>query len=424
MKHSNHEVNVDVNSQSKGNINSKNKVDINSKNKVDINSQNQATIIVQNKSDSNSHEKAKGNQKRRVIMIVLIVIAAVILIPLIVLLILSPGKTRKLRDENGKVVKGSISEKRFVMINGIQMGMFIESADLSNPVLLFIHGGPGMPEHFMTEDYETGLWKNFTVVWLDQRGAGLSTGKEIDYSKVTTQVLIDDIIAATNYLKEEFHQEKIYLMAHSWGTYLGILAAKQAPQLYHAYIGVAQMVDQMESEQIAYEYMIDYYKKNDNSGMAKRLKNAGFGSDAYWKLRDSAMHKAGVGTTHAMKSVPKEIFFASLDNPEYTFGEKIRLWYGKIKSSSIPAGDEMNQTDFRETLTSLEIPVYFFSGIYDYTVNYQMVREYERILTAPKKGYYLFVNSAHSPIFEEPDRVNEIMVNDVLQKKNELADQK
>jgi len=175
-----------------------------------------------------------------------------------VLLALSPGKLTQFTDENGKGLENSICRKVFVQVNNTEMGMIIKGKDVSNPVLLFVHGGPGMTEYFLEQDYPTGLEDYFTVVWWDQRGAGLSYHGDMDESTMTTEQFIDDTIVVINYLRERFGQDKIYLMAHSWGTFFAIQAVKKAPELYSAYIGVEQVSYQNESEKLAYEYIIPF----------------------------------------------------------------------------------------------------------------------------------------------------------------------
>ena len=82
----------------------------------------------------------------------------------------------------------------------------------------------------------------------------------------------------------------------------------------------------------------------------------------------------------------------------------------------------MLQTDFTSAITTLEIPVYFFSGKYDLTVNINLSKAYLTKLNAPLKGFYTFKNSAHSPLFEEPELVRQIIEKDILNNKNSLAD--
>jgi pimeloyl-ACP methyl ester carboxylesterase len=346
-----------------------------------------------------------------------------------VLLAWSPGKPEPFLDENGKTLAGSISEKIWVTINGVKQGMFIKSKDINNPVLLFVHGGPGMPEYWLTQRYPTGLEDHFTVVWWEQRGAGLSYGSNIPAETMTAEQFISDTLEVTNYLRKRFGKEKIYLMGHSWGSYIGIQAAARNPELYHAYIGVGQISHQIQSEQLAYEYALEQYKNNGNLDMVRRLEAAPPTMTvplpaAYDVLRDEYMHGIGIGTTRDMKSVITGIFLPSWQFREYTLGEKINLWRGKFYSRSrdFDLWDKMQATDLTQQVTELKIPVYFFEGKYDYTCAYPLAKGYFEKLKAPVKGFYTFEQSAHSPFFEEPEKMQKILQADVLAGANNLAD--
>ena len=365
---------------------------------------------------------------RKVISIMLtipVVLLVCVIILIGVLMACSPGKPEPFLDENGKSLTGSISEKIFVNINGVQQGMIIKSKDITNPVLLYVHGG--MPDYFLTQKYPTGLEDYFTVVWWEQRGSGLSYSTGVPTETITSEQLISDTLEVTNYLRNRFGKEKIYLMGHSGGTFIGIQAAAQAPELYYAYIGVAQMSDQLESERLAYEYMLQKFKDNGNTKMVRKLEAVPVTikdgiPDSYLALRDGAMHSLGIGTTHDMKSVISGIFLPSLTFREYTLMEKVNLWRGKSQSGVSPIWDEITATDLTTQVTELEIPVYILAGRYDYTVNYDLQKNYFMKINAPKKGFYTFENSAHSPLFEEPESFIEIMVNDVLNGNVNLAD--
>ena len=364
-------------------------------------------------------------------LMIISVILAGILILVGVLLAWSPGKPEPFLDENGNLLAGSISEKIRVNINGVEQGMFIKSKDINNPVLLFVHGGPGMPEYWLTQRYPTGLEDYFTVVWWEQRGAGLSYNPDISPETMTAEQFVSDTLEVTNYLRKRFGKEKIYLMAHSWGSYIGIQAAAQEPELYYAYIGMGQVSYQIQSEQLAYEYALEQYKKNGNMEMVQRLEAAPPTMTVplpakYEALRDEYMHGIGIGTTRDMNSVVTGIFFPSWQFREYTLGEKVNLWRGKIfsRSREFNLWDKMQATDLTQQVTELEIPVYFFHGKYDYTCAYPLAKDYFEKLKAPLKGFYTFEQSAHSPIFEEPEKMLEILQEDVLAGTNNLADRK
>jgi pimeloyl-ACP methyl ester carboxylesterase len=336
-----------------------------------------------------------------------------------------PGKPKPFVDEKGNPLAGSLSEKIHVNINGVEQGMFIKSKDVTHPVLLYLHGG--MPDYFLTEKYPTGLEDYFTVVWWEQRGSGMSYSADIPPESMTSEQMIADTLELTNDLRGRFHQEKIYMMAHSGGSFIGIQAVARAPELYHAYIGVAQISYQLKSEKLAYDYMLEQFKANGNQDMVRKLEAAPVTMtagtpDAYRALRDPAMHSLGIGTMHAMDSVVTGLFIPSLQSPEYTLGEKFSTWTAKAKSGIAMLWDDMLTTDLSQEVTKLDVPVYFFEGIYDYTCNYTLAKDYFEKIETPVKGFYTFERSAHSPIFEEPEKVQKILQEDVLRGMNKLAD--
>jgi pimeloyl-ACP methyl ester carboxylesterase len=246
---------------------------------------------------------------------------------------------------------------------------------------------------------------------------------------MTAEQFIDDTLEVTRYLLKRFGVDKIYLMGHSWGSYIGIQAAARTPESYHAYIGMGQVSYQLQSEQLAYEYALEQYGNNGNLRMVRKLEAAPPTMAvplpaAYDALRDEYMHSLGIGTTREMKSVVTGIFLPSWQFREYTLAEKVNLWRGKIYSRSRDLGlwDTMLATDLTQTVTELAIPVYFFHGRYDYTCAYPPARAYLDELQAPLKGFYTFENSAHSPIFEEPEKALNILQQDVLNETNTLAD--
>jgi pimeloyl-ACP methyl ester carboxylesterase len=363
----------------------------------------------------------------RTVISILVAIAFLlisILILLGILLFLSPGKPKPFLDDRGNSLEGSLSEKILVKINGVEQGMFIKSKNIRNPVLLYLHGG--VPDYFLTERYPTGLDEYFTMVWWEQRGSGLSYHPDLPPQAVTPEQIVADTVALTKVLRERFGQEKIYLMGRSGGTFFGIQAAAQAPQFYHAYIAVAQISHQIESERLAHAYMLQSYKDVGNTKMARRLELAPVGeaaplTDAYLKVRDLAMHELGVGTTRDMRSVVTGMLLPSLLCQDYTVREKINLWRGKIFSGRRLWNTQLS-TDLTKKVIRLEIPVYFLHGVYDYTVSYPLAKAYYDRLDAPLKGFYTFSQSAHTPFFEEPAKMLDIMRADVLTLSKELAD--
>ena len=356
------------------------------------------------------------------------VVLACIFIFAAVLLLMSPGKPNPILDEDGHPLAGSLSEKVFIDVNGVKQGMFIQSNDPSNPVLLILHGG--MPEFFLAQKYPTGLEDIFTVVWWEQRGSGISYSPDIPRETMTSEQLISDTLVVTNYLRNRFRKEKIYLMGHSGGSLIGIQVAMRSPELYYAYIGQAQIENQLKSEKLAYDYMLQQFKANGNTEMVRKLEAApvtmegGVPSAYRVALRDYAMHRLGIGTIHTMDSVFTGIFIPSLQSPAYTVGEKVNLWRGKAQAGISIVWDAMVATDLSQQVTEFSLPVYFLEGIYDYTCNYALAKDYFAKIRAPIKGFYTFEQSAHCPMFEEPQKMQKILREDVLVGATVLSDAK
>lgn len=369
--------------------------------------------------------RTKG--RRRVIATgFLIMLVASLAAGFVVLAVLSPGHPRPLTDSEGNGIPGSLSERTTVDIGGVPQTMIIQSQDPSNPVILFLHGGPGMPQFFMQRAYPTGLERDFTMVWWEQRGAGMSYSRDIPDDTMTVSQLIADTIEVADYLRERFGQDRIVLLGHSWGSFLGIQVAQAAPDRFLAYVGMGQVSHQLRSEVLAHDYMMSAYEDLGNTRMVARLAAAPVTmqdglSPEYMRLRDSAMHRLGVGTTRQMRSVISGVFRPVWLTRAYTLQDKVNVWLGMRRSRSF-LWDEFLQTDLSQRITRLDIPVYFFIGTDDLTANRDLSRTFFDQISAPVKGFYLFTGSAHSPIFEEPARARDILVHDVVTGTNALAD--
>ena len=348
----------------------------------------------------------------------------------VVLLAYSPGKIEPYLDDAGVPISGSIAEKTFINIDAVTQGMIIKSKNINNPILLYLHGGPAFPNYFLIDKFNPELEDYFTVCYWEQRGGGLSYTPELTLESMNFNQLASDAIAVTNYLRKRFGKEKIYVMAHSGGTPIGLLAVQREPKLFSAYIGMGQITNQAKSEKIAYKYMLEIFTANGNQKSVTELKKYSvLESDSniasYYKsaIRDEYMHELGIGTMHKMRSVFWNIFIPVWTCKAYTIKEKINIW--KSKFSFLPKTNLINEmlaTDFTTKIPALDIPVYFFSGKYDMTVNVDLSKAYLTKLHAPLKGFYTFRNSAHSPLFEEPLLVGQIIENDIMKNRSSLAD--
>lgn len=354
-------------------------------------------------------------RKRRVkvvfgLLIVLAVVACIIIFPP------SRGRIPALFDENGNKLEESISEKSYVDVNGCRIGMIILSENTDNPVLLVCGGGPGIPEYLLEYMYPSVLRKFFTVCYFDYRGTGLSYDKNISADDITSERYLDDVQRITDYLCERFAREKVYIMGHSFGTYIALNTVKEHPEKYEAYLAMSQCTNQIESEYIGYDYMREQYEQMNNTKMVSKfddcpIRKSGEMYEKYFasSLRDNAMHDLGVGTTRDMDSVITGIFLPSLKCTSYTWGERINIWKGKILSNRFRVVKDSTGFNAWEDVASIQVPIYFLAGKYDYTCNFELQKKYYEYIKAPAKEFYIFENSAHSPIYEEKDKAAEVL---------------
>ncbi|MBP1040545.1 alpha/beta hydrolase [Vagococcus sp. BWB3-3] len=330
------------------------------------------------------------------------------------LLINSPGKLPPLVTTTGKPYPKSLSEKCFLSIGGHQQGLFILSENIENPVLLFLHGGPGSPELPLVyaKNEPNRLEKDFTVCYWDQRGAGMSL-KHTPEASMSLEQLVADTLEVTDYLKKRFNQDKLFLMGHSWGSYLGIKTVAQAPEHYAAYIGMGQLSQQKLSERLAYDYLLDQATNIQDNKTVKALKKfdpsaPSFPSLNYvMSIRSSAMNRYGIGITHknfSMMTILKQLLFFK----GYTLGEKINYLRGSLFSLKhlFPYTIE---DDLTVTTRTFALPVYVTHGKYDMQVSYELARDYVDTLSAPKKAFFTFEHSAHTPIIEEREKFVKVL---------------
>ena len=370
-------------------------------------------------------------KKGRIGVLTILVLALFIIIAIFMILPPGKGEISQFRDEGGIIIEGSIAEKTYIEVDGTKLGLIIVGKDQTKPVMLFLGGGPGIPQYFLEDTYPTGISEEFVVCYLEYRGTSLSYHSNLQPEEMTTDRYLDDVEAVTNYLIQRFDKEKIYLMGHSFGTFLGIQMAYNHPEYYEAYIAMSQLTNPRESEKIAAKYMEDQYRELGNTKKVKEFeKQSSFSDDEAYQeyfnslLRDESMHELGVGTMHTMKSVISGIFLPSLRCKAYSTKERIAIWQGKNFMAATPVGLERTKYNVFENITSLEIPIYFFAGEYDYTCCYSLQKKYYELIQAPLKAFYTFENSAHSPLYEEPKKAMNIIGKDVLEEKTSLSDHK
>ena len=317
-----------------------------------------------------------------------------------------PASTPAIRDATGAVVPGSIASVESVQLNGVQQWLVIRGRSQANPVLLYLHGGPGTPETAPLTHYDGALEADFTVVCWDQRGAGKSyPAGQAAPDAVTVGELLADTHSLTTYLRERFHQDRIYLAAHSFATILAMRAVQRWPDDYRALISIEQTSDAVHEEQAMHAWVLDQARRDANDQALRDLVGLTPGSllISEREVRLKWIEHYGGGVIHKPGGLD-ELTRVVLFSPEYTVAEKLSYQAGVdfTLSHLFPDG-KVPASDLRTEIPSVDVPVYFVEGRYDELVPLAVAKAYYEVLDAPHKEFVVFEHSAHSPPFEEPE---------------------
>ncbi len=329
------------------------------------------------------------------------------LIVLLISLVIYSGifpSTEAVSEERG------IAKLKKVELGGMNQWISIRGKDKNNPVLLWLHGGPGLAQMPLAHYLDGELEKEFVVVHWDQRGAGKSNPLDFDESTMTEEQFLSDAIELVNYLRYSFDDEKIYLLGHSWGSKLGLELVNLYPEDFYAFISVTQIVDVQEGLDISYEWLKNKLEENGDRRNIEKLEKIGPPPYTISQYRNFAgiMVKYG-GNIDVGK---EELIAIGIQAPEYTFLEYIQWLDGALRHAG-PIWDvsEEHDIDYRKEITSVDVPIYFFAGRNDYTTPLVLIEDYFERIEAPKKELIIFENSAHTPFLGEREKFYKEVIN-------------
>ena len=307
---------------------------------------------------------------------------------IIILLLTTP----LLSSQNPSAIKIS----QAVEIGGIQQWISIKGTNRSNPVLLFLHGGPGNSAMGYADSFTNELQEHFVVVQWDQRESGTTEKLNVSDEPLSVALMEDDAIEMISYLRSRFSQDKIFLMGHSWGGFLGLRVAARHPELLKAYLAISPMVNQLESERLSLAWMIDKAKNqsNEQALMELALVNIPFqnGDQLYY-------HRS---------------WLAKLMGNKFPSQDFVETWAKKW----LPLFNEASAVNFFEFAPVIKCPIYFFVGKLDYQTHFKLTEAYYTALEAKEKRLFLFENTGHNLTAKEPEKLQQIIVSEILTKSN------
>ncbi len=333
---------------------------------------------------------------------------------LMVSIFASCTSTKKIMTPNG------ISEIQYLDINNTKQYVLIRGKDKSNPILLFLHGGPGASATALLRKFNSELENHFTVVYWDQRNAGKSYNKKTKKEEIKVAKYIQDVDILVESLKNRFKVDKLFLVGHSWGSRLGLYAIQKNPKNFIAYVGVGQELESYEGELISYQYTLKKAKEVNNLKAIKELEEIGepqsgdytkMYKNGFWGLVKQKDWLLKMGGERYGKTKYTDWIFSIWFSREYSFLDLIK--YGK--SSGFSAGNIIYDPDFNninlfKQISEVKVPVFFISGAYDYNTPWELVQRYCDTLKAPFKEFIKFEKSGHSPVFEEPEKFNKEII--------------
>ena len=281
-----------------------------------------------------------------------------------------------------------------VDIGGIKQWINIKGRNDSNPVLLFLHGGPGNSVMGYADKFTNELQKHFVVVVWDQRESGKTAKLNASGAPLTVARMEEDAVEMINYLRSRYVRDKIYVMGHSWGGFLGLKVAADHPELLKALFAVSPMINQLESERMSLQWMKDKAKSTHNDAALRDLNTVSIpfqnGEQLYY-------HRSWLLKLAGRKSPSKATVVTWAETWLNLFNEASALSFFKIAPK-------------------IECPVYFFVGKKDYQTHFKITKEYYAFLKAEKKGLFWFDYAAHNLPTSEPAKLQEIIIREILLK--------
>ncbi|HEY2395076.1 MAG TPA: alpha/beta hydrolase [Rudaea sp.] len=289
----------------------------------------------------------------------------------------------------------AIASLEQVELNGSRQWILIRGRDRSKPLLLFLHGGPGMPAMYLAHASTRALETDFVVVHWDRRDAGKSFDPQMSAADEKVSQQLADAEALVIQLRRRFGSRPMLLLGHSWGTYLGTLMAQRHPEWFAAYVGMGQVTDTARERQVADKFIVEHAQR---SGLTEAIKQMQAQPNAY---REQWLFAFGAELHRATSFVP--LLMTGLAAPEYTLRDAMNVARGPQYASRHMQYDVIAGS-LAEAVKSLDLPVFLFAGRYDYVTPSELGVAYVESLHAPCKRVVWFENSAHFPFYEEPEQ--------------------
>ena len=290
--------------------------------------------------------------------------------------------------------------EEYVSIAGIDHYLLHYRSKPEDPVILFIHGGPGQTESFFAFIVEEYAARNYNIVYYDQRGAG-KTWLKNKKSKPDTEILKNDLLEMVLYVKKTYNKEKIAILGHSWGSVLGSMFALEYPEHTSCYIGCGQVINIMENERTGYAILKSAVEKSGNRKDIRKLEKIGEYPTDYLDMnvyRKMGQIRSLQGKYGLAQDFGKTVIDLWRRSP--VMGIKDLLPFMTSIMTNMQVMSELLFFDLREKGDCYQVPVYYVLGEKDCQTPVEISKKYFEELQAPDKKLYLIPDAGHAPMID------------------------
>lgn len=299
--------------------------------------------------------------------------------------------------------------EEYVHINGIDHYLLHSGTKYSNPLMLFLHGGPGFAESTISYIFQKQWEEIYTVVHWDQRGAGKTFTKNPN-EPPTFDLLLEDLFLIIQYLKERYKKQKIILFGHSWGTILGSIFVKNFPDEIEYYIGTGQVINMFDNERVGYEKVKELALQANDKKSLRELKALGdYPGDSYGISFKNKSAKLRViqGRYHLAVTGNFSLILAFMKSPTFKLSDITALM--KMDKPNKELINYWCKFDLRSELEEYKTPIYYILGEDDWQTPYIISEEYFKTINAPRKKLYLIPDAGHMAMMDQPNLFFDIL---------------
>ncbi len=310
-------------------------------------------------------------------------------------------RTRNARDYAVTTPNG-IDEANYVKIGGLEQWITIRGEDRKNPVLLFLHGGPGDATNPWGYAGFRNWLKYFTVVQWDQRGAGRTFGRNgaAAASTISIERMVQDGVELAELLSKRLQKDKILLVGHSWGSILGVFMVKARPELFYAFVGTGQVADPTRNYAVAHAALVERASREGNSRALQELNEVG--PPPYKDGKGFAVQRKWSNLFEGADVFLASTLGLALTAPGYSLGD-INDWF---EGQSVSAEHLVPQTSVLDPKLlggEFAVPVFVIQGAEDFTTPTSLAKTYLNSLHASRKAFATIDGAGHFAVFTKQD---------------------